>query len=242
VKKSVATIPPRLQATYLTVSTVLAFLCRYPGCNKSFTVASNMRRHERTHDFSAFVPWEGDENSDKEGDLHGPSSTAHSVSVGSTYYRRLDTQALVDEPEETGGKTSSSKAYHSSVAQEGSQPALSQSRSSPAEQTVFTQQEPMSASMTAAEVYTSARNAAHDTPRLNYPILAFLTNASLSADVIESLTSSVVICAQQSLELSAKSCALVETLNDWAQRPATDGPSAQDFGAARDLKRQDETC
>jgi hypothetical protein len=103
-------------------------------------------------------------------------------------------------------------------------------------QTMSTQQGPMS-SATAATTYIPARDSAHDTPELNQPILAFLTNAILAAHVIESLASSVVIFSQQSLELSTKSCTLVETLNSWAQRTPTDGPSSQDFRAARELKR-----
>jgi hypothetical protein len=76
----------------------------------------------------------------------------------------------------------------------------------------------------------------YDSPTSGRPIMAFLSNASLAAEVIGSLASSTAISPQQSLELSAQSRALVQALDSWVQRIGSSGPSPQDFYAARILK------
>jgi uncharacterized Zn-finger protein len=80
-EKDVTTVSLPPLTSYLTICYCfsLAFQCPYPGCDKSFTVRSNMRRHERTHDApSAF------RTIDEEGDSSTPSSTYYSRGSSST--------------------------------------------------------------------------------------------------------------------------------------------------------------
>lgn len=70
------------------------------------------------------------------------------------------------------------------------------------------------------------------------PIVPFLANASLVADVIQSKASSAAIFPQQSLELASQARALVEALNAHTRGAIASWgtPTLEDFEAVRDLK------
>jgi hypothetical protein len=128
------------------------------------------------------------------------------------------------------------KNYHSSVDQGETRSVSSQLKIPPTELTVSSQQFAVLRNAT-AEMANSAEDL--DSPPVTSsdgPIMAFLSNASLAADLIESRASSAGICPQQSLELSEQSRALVDALDSWVQRADSGGPSPQDFYASRELK------